>query len=226
MVDRHPDPSRRRFLAATAATGAALVLPGALAACNIQKGASPEQKVDPDASWDGSVLIDPPYDKPDATFIDTDGNPYPLREKTAGRLGILFFGYTHCPDICPTYLGSLASALENLKSGPGSAPIVLFVGVDVARDTPEYMKRYLSKFDPSFIGLTAEEPVIAQAITDLKLPQPVIGEPDGNGDYEVGHPAHIVILSPDDLVHRMYPSNTRQQQWVQDLPRLDSGLYA
>lgn len=220
MAD-HVHLTRRRLLGAGAATGLAL----ALGACSLEKGASVDTgNADPNAGW-GGQLLDPPMEKPDVTFTDVDGNPFPLREKTKGRLTMLFFGYTSCPDVCPIYLAAVASALTTIGSGPGSKPIVLFVGVDTERDTPEKMKRYLAEFDPSFLGLTADPKVIEGALTDLGLGQPVFGEPDEDGNYEVGHPSTVYVFSPqDDGAHRMYSSDTRQAQWVKDLPRLDKGL--
>lgn len=217
---------RRRFLGLTAAAAAAVAVPGLLSACNTHKGGIVEQTVDPNASWGDSLLLEPPFEKPDVTFTDTDGNPFPLREKTDGKLTLLFFGYTHCPDVCPVYLSTIAGARERIGSGPGANPTVLFVGVDIARDTPEYMKKYLAQIDPTFIGLTADEDTIADALSDLALPQPVIYEPDEKGAYAVDHPARITVFTPDNVAHRMYPSDVRQQQWVKDLPRLAQGVYA
>lgn len=213
--------TRRRLLGAGTLTGVGLLL----GACGLQDGGSTDSaNVDPDAGWSGT-LVDPPFTKPDVTFTDHNGNPFPFKEKTEGRLTMLFFGYTSCPDVCPVYLNTLASALDSIESGPGSRPIVLFVGVDVARDTPKKMKEYLGQIDESFIGLTASEPVIAKAIAHLKLGQPVLHEPDSKGNYAVDHPAGIIVFSPDDLGHRIFPANVRQQQWVKDLPRLDQGVY-
>lgn len=215
--------TRRRLLGAGAATGVALVL----GACSLEKGASVDTaNADPNAGWGGESLA-PPMEKPDVTFVDGDGNPYPLREKTAGRLTMMFFGFTSCPDVCPIYLAAVDSALTTIGSGPGSKPIVLFVGVDTERDTPPVMKEYARKFNPSFVGLTADPKVIEQALGDLGLGQPVFGEPDAEGNYEVGHPSTVFVFSPqDDGAHRYYPSDTRQQQWVKDLPRLDRGLFS
>lgn len=225
MTDHRPDLGRRRLLGLAAATGAAIAVPGLLASCNMHKGGVVDQRVDPNADWGESLLLEPPFEKPDVTFTDTDGNAFPLREKTDGQLTLLFFGYTHCPDVCPVYLNTIASARERLGAGPGSQPTVLFVGVDLARDTPEHMKKYLANIDPTFIGLTADEDTITRALSELALPQPVFYEPDENGNYAVDHPARIAVFTPDNVAHRMYPSDVRSQQWVKDLPRLDQGIY-
>lgn len=213
--------SRRRLLGGGAATGLAL----ALGACSLDKASSVDSsKVDPNAAWGGTYL-DPPFEKPDVTFTDFDGNPYPFVEKTEGRLTALFFGYTSCPDVCPIYLNTLASARASIGTGPGSRPIVLFVGVDTERDTPERMKEYLGNIDETFIGLTADPEVIADATDSLKLGRPVIYEPETpGGSYRVDHPSTIIAYSPDNGGHRIYPADVRQAQWVKDLPRLDQGL--
>lgn len=213
--------TRRRLLGAGATAGLAL----ALGACSLQKSSSVDSDTaDPDADWGGTYL-DPPFEKPDVTFTDFDGNPYPLRDKTEGRLTALFYGYTNCPDVCPIYLNTLASARAAIGSGPGSRPIVLFVGVDTERDTPERMKEYLGAIDETFIGLTGSPEVIEKSLADLSLGQPVIHEPETpGGSYSVDHPAAIVVFSPDDEGHRIYPANVRQETWVKDLPRLDQGI--
>lgn len=209
--------TRRRFLAASGATAGAL----ALGACNISKGATVDQdNILDDGDWSDSIILDPPFEKPDVTFVDTDGNAYPLREKTNGRLAILGFGYTSCPDICPIYLQSIKAAQESLGSGPGSRPIVLFVGVDTKRDTPAALKEWEKAYD--MVGLTGTEEEMRKALDDLKLGQFELGTPDAKGDYLVAHDARLTVFSPDNLAHRMYDGKTTTQRtFVRDLPRLD-----
>ena len=215
---------RRDVLRLGAGAAAAAALAPVLAACSLDRGATPDRSVE-GSGW-GGQLLDPPFDKPDVTLTDMNGKPFPFRERTKGRLTILFFGYTHCPDVCPTYLNALASALDGIGSGPGSRPLVLFVGVDVARDTPEVMKTYLGNIDPSFLGLTGTEAAIGDAITALKMPPVLIYEAAPDGSYAVGHPAQVTVFSPDDEGHRIYPAvDTRPQQWAKDLPRLDQGEF-
>lgn len=171
----------------------------------------------------GGDLFEPPLEKPDTVFTDLDGNPFDLREQSADQLSMLFFGYTNCPNECPIYLQTLASARVSIRSGPGSRPQVLFVGVDTERDTPEVMREYLANIDSTFIGLTASPEVIDDALGQLMLPGVAIGEPDENGNYEVGHTARSIVFTPDNLAHRMYGYDTRQTQWVRDLPLLAQG---
>ncbi|MEO6989329.1 MAG: SCO family protein [Aquihabitans sp.] len=222
MADPRTPWSRRRFLG-SAGTGAAVLV---LGACGLNRGASVDRAGQPESGSFGGTEVDPPFDKPDRTFIDHNGQPFNLRADTKDRLAILFFGYTNCPDVCPVYLNQMSSAIKAIGTGPGSRPMVLFVGVDTARDTPEVLKGYLSDFGELFIGLSADDETIAAALDDLTLPQVILREPDENGDYYVDHAAYAVAFSPDNLGHRIYSTGTvRQQDWVEDLPRLDQGKF-
>lgn len=213
--------SRRRFLA-TSALGAAGL---ALAGCGLEQSSSPDPADHhTDAGFAGS-LVSPPFAKPDLTFTTMDGKPFPFRQSTAGKLTILYFGYTHCPDYCPVFLSTIARAHQAIGVGPGSRPQVLFVGVDLKRDTPKVLKEYLGNIDHTFIGLTGSEHTIAQANAAFDFPPIEIGTPDKNGDYAVGHYAKAVIFTPDDKAHRFWPYDVRQQQVVNDLPRLAEGRY-
>lgn len=214
---------RRRFLALTAGGLAA----AGLAGCGLGRASSPDPKgTAPDGAFAGE------YDeqgipKPDVTFTDMHGQPFPFREKTDGKLALLFFGYTNCPDVCPTTLNSLARAIETIGSGPGSKPMVLFVGVDVARDTPEQLTTYLGNINPTFLGLTGTEQVIAEANEQVYNPPIGIEEPDSDGDYIVLHSKKVLVYGKDNVAHRYYDGDrVRQQQWVQDLPRLAQGQYS
>ncbi len=174
--------------------------------------------------WGGS-LIDPPLDKPDVTLQTTDGQPFPLRAATDGKLTLLFFGYTNCPDMCPIWLSTVARAREEIGTGPGSDPQVLFVGVDVARDTPEVLDTYLARIDPTFIGLTGTESAIAKANDTLYFPSITLGSPDEAGAYEVGHYGRAAAFSPDNTAHRLYGYDVRVEQLVHDLPLLAKGTF-
>lgn len=212
--------TRRQLLALGAAGAAAL----SLDACGGSSDARQKITADPDDGWAGT-LLDPPFPKPDAQFTDFNGKPFLFVEATKDRLTVLFFGYTNCPDVCPTYLNTMAAARRIMGSGPGSEALTLFVGVDVARDTPPVLKQYLGNIDPTFVGLTGTEKEIDSAIRQLKLPPTEIGQPDSDGNYAVGHPARVFVFSPDNKAHRLYTSDVRAQEWAQDLPRLASGKW-
>ena len=215
--------SRRRFLAATA-SGVALV---GLAACSTDRASTPDpaKPVDSDTSWSGE-LVDPPLERPDFTFTDVNGDPFPFLEKTEGKLSFLFFGYTNCPDVCPIFMTSIARAIETIGTGPGSDAQVIFVGVDIERDTPEQLKTFLEAINPDFIGLTGTEDVIVAANKAMFNPPIVIEEdPDGDGVYAVGNSSKVFAFTPDGLAHRIYPSDVRQKALVRDIPRLAAGQF-
>lgn len=217
--------TRRRFLGITAS---GLAVAG-LAACGLERQATPDvQEEEVDEGGFAGTLMDPPMTKPDLTFTTMDGEELNLIEGTKGQFSMLFFGYTNCPDVCPVFLTTIARAIEAIGSGPGSEVQVYFVGVDVARDTPEQMKEYLGNINGSFIGLTASEETIGDAMEHFKMPPVTIEiDEDGDGEYIVGHGKQAWAFTADDVAHRFYPSDeVRQQQWVHDLPLLSEGVYS
>jgi len=175
-----------------------------------------------DDAW-GGTLVEPALARPDFTLTDTDGQPYDFGAETAGRLTLLFFGYTHCPDVCPVHMATLSAALDT----PGMPdPTVVFVTTDPTRDDPARLREWLDQFDASFVGLTGTAEQIAAAEDAARVgrsaPIPTEDGADaGDGtDYQVGHAAQIVAYTPDDQAHLVYPFGVRRQDWVNDLPRL------
>lgn len=171
------------------------------------------------AGWHGAVLHDP-VPRPDFTLTDTTGATYDFQAETAGRLTLLFFGYTSCPDICPIHMATLSAALAQ----PGMPdPIVVFVTTDPVRDTPERLRSWLDNFGTDFVGLTGTPEQIAAAEDAAGVARSLVVAEDGatpDGDYEVGHAAQIIAYTPDDLSHLQYPFGVRRQDWEADLPRM------
>lgn len=179
----------------------------------------PGGSADPENLGFSGTVLDPPFPKPTTQLDGLDGQPFDFAAETDGKLSLLMFGYTSCPDVCPRHLGILAETLADL-TGPASKANVIFVGVDTARDTPTVIRQYLDNFDERFIGLTGTPSTIEKALSELKLPSVTIEKPDATGSYAVGHPSQIFAFGPDNMAHVMYPFGTRQQQWAKDLPRL------
>lgn len=211
--------TRRRFLTVAGVAGASVAVVG----CGSSDG-SPTTDTKAPAAW-GGELVEPGLTKPDVTLATTDGKPFDFRAATEGKLTLLFFGFTNCPDQCPIWLNSVARAKEQVGTGPGSDPQVLFVGVDVARDTPEVLDEYLNRIDPAFVGLTGTESAIAAANKALHFPSITIASPDANGDYEVGHYGRAAAFTPDNLAHRLYGFDVRSTELARDLPLLAAGTY-
>jgi len=213
---------RREFLrrSGRAALGAAALGAAALPVLSSCSGDSDDADTaaDDNLGFAGTVL-GYPVAKPTITFTDTAGQPYDMVAATAGKLTLVLFGYTSCPDVCPVHLNILASTLEDL-TGPASKANVIFVGVDTARDTPETIRTFLDKRDRSFVGLTADPAALDDALAGLRLPSIIIDDPRPDGTYVVQHPSQILAFTPDDLCHIVYPSGVRESQWKADLPRL------
>lgn len=122
--------------------------------------------------------------------------PFTL-ERLEGRWTLLFFGYTHCPDVCPVTLTVLKNALA-LMAGAGTdaePPQVVFVSVDPARDTLDHLAAYVGHFNPEFLGVTGTEPDLKALVRQLGVLY-ILGEPDASGEYLVDHTAAVFLVDP------------------------------
>lgn len=156
---------------------------------------------------------------PAQRFTDTDGKPYDLRAAMRQRPTLIYFGYTHCPDICPVHMANIAQALRESSVRPEQLNVV-FVTVDPARDTPDVLGDYMANFDPSFVGLWAPQDEVNRVVVDLGLPEPVMEGDTSSDEYTVGHPPQILAFDRQGHARLAYPFGTRQSQWVEDLPKL------
>lgn len=207
---------RRSFLRASglAALGVAAGA-GLVTACSDDDSAA----LDDDNLGFAGTVLGYPVAKPTIAFTDTSGAPYDVAAETAGKLTLMLFGYTSCPDVCPVHLSILADTLADL-TGPASKTNVIFVGVDTQRDTPEVMRTYLDKRNPDFVGLSADPAQLDEALAAMQLPSIIIGEPREDGSYVVEHPSQILAFTPDNECHIVYPFGIRKAAWLKDLPRL------
>jgi protein SCO1 len=109
---------------------------------------------------------------------------------------LLFFGFTNCPDLCPTTLTALAAVEKRLRAAASPRPQVVFVSVDAKRDTPAQLSRYVPFFDPEFIGVTAADQAAIESFA-RQLGVAVIIGPERDGNYSVDHSAAIFVVAPD-----------------------------
>ena len=112
------------------------------------------------AGWHGTPITKG-YPLPDQEFTDTAGDTVVPAEDVDSPVTLVFFGYTHCPDICNVVLANIASALRGATPEVRSATTLLFVTTDPARDTPEAVREYLDRFDPTYRGLVAPVETVA-----------------------------------------------------------------
>jgi protein SCO1/2 len=153
----------------------------------------------------------PSFKNTDVTGVDY-GRDFSLTDHTGkartladfrGKVVVMFFGYTQCPDFCPTTLSELAAAVGKL--GPDASRVqVLFVTVDPERDTPELLSRYVPAFDPSFLGLYGDAAATAEVAKEFKvLYQKQPGPTPGS--YSMDHSAGTFIFDPQGRL-RVYES--------------------
>ena len=165
-------------------------------------------------------LVNPPLPKPKFVLTDTSGNSFDLLARTRGYVTLLFFGYTHCPDMCPLQMHMIAEALKQLPAASAKQFKVVFVTTDPARDTSQVLRTYLDGFDKTFIGLTGTQAAIDAAQTAAHLPVATRSAVRPDGNYDVGHAAFVVAYSKDGFAHVIYPIGVKLQDWVHDLPEL------
>jgi protein SCO1/2 len=142
----------------------------------------------------GSV-ISPSRELPDFSLIDSHGKVFGV-PNLRGHWSLLFFGYTNCPAYCPTTLTTLAAMRKLLRADGAVLPEVIFVSVDAKRDTPAQLAKYVPKFDPDFIGLTAADQPSIEAVAK-KFGVAVSILPAADGNYMVDHSGVIFVLNPD-----------------------------
>jgi protein SCO1/2 len=171
-----------------------------------------------DEDLHGAVL-DQQYVAPEQPLTDTDGEPYSLAADTDRPLTLVFFGYTHCPDICNVVLATLASSLTRLDEQDREQVDVVFVTTDPARDDAEAVRAYLDRFDPSFIGLTGELETIVDVARPLKVAVEK-GERLPSGGYEVTHGTQVAAIAEDDRVPILWTQGTSAAQYADDIHTL------
>ncbi|CEJ96347.1 Cytochrome oxidase biogenesis protein Sco1/SenC/PrrC, putative copper metallochaperone [Caballeronia glathei] len=132
---------------------------------------------------------------------------------------VLFFGYTHCPDVCPTTLAELSQALQQL--GPDAKRVqVLMVTVDPARDTPDLLGQYVSAFNPSYIGLRpADDAQLVKVAKDFRV---YYAKAQGKtpGDYTMDHTAASYVFDPQGKLRLFARDGQGVETWVHDLKLL------
>ncbi len=159
---------------------------------------------------------------PSFQLVDQHGADF-TRESLHQHWSLLFFGYTHCPDICPTTMSTLqktAQQLHNTRLSGGTVQFVL-VSVDPERDTPEHLAQYVSYFNKDFIGVTGSP----QAIDDLTRPLGIMHakqEATSSDNYLVDHSASILLVDPQARFHAVFSPPHLANNLASDLKKLSN----
>lgn len=159
-----------------------------------------------------------PLPRPEFVLTDMHGGSYDFGERTRGRLTLLFFGYTHCPDVCPATMENLGAVVRRMPTEQRARLDVVFVTTDPERDTALRLQQWLGRFDGEVIGLTGTIPEVEAAQRAARVGVAIRDTASGN--YAVAHAAQVLVFSPDDSSHVAYPFGTRQASWAADIPKL------
>jgi len=165
------------------------------------------------------TLLDPPFAVAGDALVDGNKAPYSLVEDTDKDLTLVFFGYTHCPDICGIVMSTMASAMTRLSGDERDDVDVIFVTTDPKRDTPEVVAGYVEHYDPGFIGVTG--PI--KTIIDVAKPLGIAveqGDKLPSGGYDVTHGTQIVAIDAADEGIAYWHEDVSSAQLAADLQHL------
>lgn len=165
----------------------------------------------------GVILLPQSRDVPDLKMVDQDGQPVSLGS-LKDKWTLLFFGYTFCPDICPTTLAQLRQIKSELPKETVDKLRIVLVSVDPNRDTPQQLKTYLGYFDKQFVGLTAPVDSIQKLANAVSIP--FIPADTSKPNYTVDHSGNLALLGPDGTQRGFIRSPLNNQKLIAQLPGL------
>ena len=167
---------------------------------------------EPSAPSEASYFLPAPLPAPQFSLTTQDGATVSSQD-FPGKILILFFGYTSCPDVCPMTLSKLSLAFREMGE-KGDRMQVLLVTVDPGRDTPERLKSFLSNFDSSFVGLTGTEEEIREVAAGFGA---WFSDPGGEEDYVVDHTARTFVVDRFGRIPLTFPVTATPEEMARDL---------
>jgi protein SCO1/2 len=183
----------------------------------INKVLSGKGQGDPTALIDaGIILLPQSRNLPSVTMTNQDGQPVTINE-LKGKWSLLFFGYTFCPDICPTTLAQLRQIKSELPPEAVEKLQIILVSVDPNRDTPKQLKQYLGYFDPQFIGLTPASVEELEKVANA-VSIPFIAADTSNPNYTVDHSGNLAVIGPDGTQRGFIRAPLNNVKLVAQLP--------
>jgi protein SCO1/2 len=166
----------------------------------------------PAVQTSGKALIGGPF-----TLVGRDGKPV-TDQAFRGKYMMVFFGFTHCPDICPAELQVMAAALDEL--GPKANEIIpIFITLDPERDTPMVVSDYVTNFSPRFVGLTGSSEQIAAAAKAYRVVYSKFQQDNSSSDYSIDHSAFVYLMGKDGEYITHFAYGTPLSQMTETLRR-------
>ncbi len=166
----------------------------------------------------GIILLPQSRHLPAIEMTNQDGQPVAINE-LKDKWSLLFFGYTFCPDICPTTLAQLRQIKSELPEAVRDKVQIVLVSVDPNRDTPKQLKQYLGYFDPQFVGLTPRSIDELQTVANA-LSIPFIPADTSKPGYTVDHSGNLALIGPDGTQRGFIRAPLNTQKMVAQLPEL------
>jgi len=206
-------PLQSRVALRMAAMGCCVILLSGVSASTPGSASAPAADVAP-----GGYRLTPwpPHAaSPDFALVDTEGRARTLADYR-GRVVVLFFGFVHCPDVCPAELFRLALVMKRLGSAAAHVQ-VLFVTLDPARDTRQVLKEYVSAFDARFVGLTGSDPQINRAAARFYVEYARV--PTG-ADYTIDHSTSTFVLDAAGRLRLVAAAGAAVDDYAHDLALL------
>ena len=143
----------------------------------------------------------------DFDLVDQEARPFSL-DRLRGQWTLLFFGFTHCPDVCPGTLFDLEQVNQALREAPGDRRDyqIVFVSVDPERDSPARLAEYVTYFDPDFLGVTGAPEQLAPLALQIGVAYRIEPHEPGSTSYTVDHSASVFLTDPQGRLHGIFPS--------------------
>jgi protein SCO1/2 len=160
----------------------------------------------------GQALIGGPFE-----LVGKDGKTVTDKD-FRGRYMLVFFGFTHCPDICPAELQVMSAALDDLGDKADQV-VPVFITVDPARDTPELVTAYVENFGPNFVGLTGSLEAVDKAAKAYRVTYQKFQEEGAGDNYSVDHSALVYLMGPDGKFVTHFPYGTSPEKMADTLRR-------
>lgn len=178
-----------------------------------------QQRQPPAQLYASATVLQAPRPLPDFALTDQSGAPF-NSGRLRGSWHLLFFGFTHCPDVCPNTLGLLHAVSEQMKLDAGGPALqTVFISVDPARDKPQQLSAYVRYFDPGFLAATGPVDELKKLTDALYLPFSYTAI-DSKGDYSVDHSGSLVLLNPQGQAVAYFTPPFKLDAVVGDLRQL------
>lgn len=185
----------------TMTVAAILVFMAVIVAGFVYRIQLPRAMTEAEMKVNGLYLLQTPRNFGEVNLVDHHGQPFD-RARLEGAWTLVFFGFTHCPDVCPTTMAFLNNFMAQLEGTEAEDTQVVMVSVDPARDTVEQLASYVPYFNPDFVGVTGEFLDIHRFATALNTPFRKV--PGQGEEYQVDHSSSVVLINPRGDYHGFF----------------------